>query len=300
MQDSARLRMPAVLRRLDGWLLRHYPVVWVSRLHVNIPVAALLLVAVVVLGALLGRDLGRVFGPERSWAYQFGILLAALVMLSSVVQSARWMSDDLERAPGYPAQEAIRFALLVVWSFMLCSIPIATAFGARALFSGILWQFGVAASIALWLAAICFLSPLLVVELLGRAPYAILRSVGIALAAYAPMIVLAGLGMPPPTWSIAVVGTIVIGLNGLIAKHILRSPVVRKFIGVVFALAIPPSLGIVAAALITSNDSPIVFGTTCGFSTICLLPFLPRLRRQYQDVIATPEGPRPQNLFQRS
>jgi hypothetical protein len=292
MMDRTYGFVPEWLHRADAFLLRHYPVVWATRAHIGIPVAAALLVAAIATMRVAGVLEGKPVPLEG--AYAFGGVVTAMLGLIMLGHNQKWASNDLNRAPEHPVQEVIRFALLLVWSLMVSFAPIVCALAAGSVSVDWTWHCSLAVSMALWFAATVFVSPTLVFDLPTRiATFASVVGV-IGLITYAPLLVGWALGLQIPIWSAAVAGIVTVALNGLFVWQVFRSPTWRKFNLILMALAIPLVLG-VFTMLAVKEGVPFsaVYVTVTGLSAICLVPLLPGLFRDFRDVMAVPEGPRP-------
>jgi len=292
-RDSPGWFEPQWFRDLDAHLLRNYAIVWASRAHRHIRTAVLAL----LLASAMSTAASMIFG--LSTVNDGSFLAAGLVVAIGLLPIVSLPHDGfvptgLRRAPDHPVQDAARFALGLVWSLLISFVPMAITLSARGTITDItpFVLFGI--GLALWMASILYIAPILALELL----------LGLYLLAFSIMIgaipaVLVGflwrrlMGVNAPTWSVGLASVLGGGIWILMAWSVLKERVMRRYVSVLGILVLPFLLGVFAAIFTIDKTLSRSIGLALGFATAAslgvLLMLLPRLQRQYIDLLMTPE-----------
>jgi hypothetical protein len=147
--------MPAPVRHLDGVLLRRYPLLWSSRLHLNIPIAMGLLI--------LASTFGWALKTEQL-AIQDSITVGLLFVLPwfvIVFRQERTLPEAAARMPERSPEAYARLLLLLLWSSIVSYTPVAFAASVdSAQRSSAVFEPMSAAVV--WTAALMFMSPNLI------------------------------------------------------------------------------------------------------------------------------------------
>jgi hypothetical protein len=147
---------------LDTYLLRHYPIIWASRVHAHIP-WALAAFAVVIGAAWIVRATHySVATPNRTYLWVLSLAAISLFTFGQFLQPSIPTTGD--RAPNNPLQQLGRFLGLTAWAALLAATPLCAALASSGLHEDLLFQSLVSLAAALWLAAAVFTSPRLAFE----------------------------------------------------------------------------------------------------------------------------------------
>jgi hypothetical protein len=286
--------MPPPIRRMDGVLLRRYPLLWSSGLHRNIPIAMVFLALAATVGWTL-RVQQLLINQPIIWGLPF-VLPSFAIALS---QEKR-LPEAAARMPERPPEVYARLLLLVLWSAIVSYTPVAFAATAGSTPQNVALFALISAAAGVWTAALMFTSPGLILQLpgllfvtlfffevffflVGGAAYG---------AAYAwNAVVVRSIVAEPPEKAFWLSGALgVVALLGLACRRLTQARAWR-LIAVLVALAGPLLVALIA---IVANEGDLekirrfLFALTVG-QLFVLFPALPALRRHWRAGLLTPE-----------